>query len=46
MGFANEIINTGFRRLIGAVALVAAIAIGWGGKDTAGRLLETWTNSL
>lgn len=46
MGLANEIINTGFTLLMGALALGAAIAIGWGGKDTAGRLLEKWTKSL
>lgn len=46
MGVANEIINTGFTLLMGAVALGAAIAIGWGGKDTAGRLLEKWTKDL
>lgn len=46
MGVANEIINTGFTLLLGGVALGAAIAIGWGGKDTAGRLLEKWTKNL
>ena len=46
MGLANEIINTGFTLLIGALAVGAAIAIGWGGKDTAGRLLEKWTKNL
>ena len=46
MGVANEIITTGFTALIGALAVGAAIAIGWGGKDTAGRLLEKWTRNL
>ncbi len=46
MGVANEIINIGFALLIGAVAVGAAIAIGWGGKDTANRLLEKWTKKL
>ncbi len=46
MGLANEIINMGFTLLIGAVALGGAIAIGWGGKDTAGRLLEKWTRNF
>jgi Mechanosensitive ion channel, conserved TM helix len=46
MGVANEIINTGFTLLMGAMAFGAAIAIGWGGKDTAGRLLEKWTKDL
>ncbi len=46
MGLANEIINTGFTFLIGALAVGAAIAIGLGGKDTAGRLLEKWTSKF
>jgi hypothetical protein len=46
MGLADEIVNLGFAFLIGAVALGVAIAIGWGGKDTAGRLLEKWTKDL
>jgi len=46
MGVADEIVNLGFALLIGALAVGAAIAIGWGGKDTAGRLLEKWTRGL
>ncbi len=46
MGLADEIITTGFTLLMGALAVGAAIAIGWGGKDTAGRLLEKWTRKL
>ncbi len=46
MGLANEIITTGFTALIGALAVGAAIAIGWGGKDAAGRLLDKWTRNL
>ncbi len=46
MGVANEIINTGFTLLMGAIAVGAAIAIGWGGKDTAGRLLDKWTKNF
>jgi hypothetical protein len=46
MGLADEIVNMGFAFLIGAVAIGVAIAIGWGGKDTAGRLLEKWTKNL
>lgn len=46
MGVANEIITTGFTLLLGALAVGSAIAIGWGGKDTAGRLLEKWTKGL
>lgn len=46
MGIANEIITLGFGLFLGALALGAAIAIGWGGKETAGRLLEKWTKNL
>ena len=46
MGLANEIINMGFALMMGAIAVGAAIAIGWGGKDTAARLLEKWTKDL
>lgn len=46
MGIANEIINMGFALMMGALAVGAAIAIGWGGKDTAGRLLEKWTKDM
>jgi hypothetical protein len=46
MGIANEIITLGFGLVLGALALGAAIAIGWGGKDTAGRLLDKWTKDM
>lgn len=46
MGVADEIINIGFALMIGALAVGLAIAVGWGGKDTAGRLLEKWTKDL
>lgn len=46
MGLANEIVDLGFALLLGAIAVGAAIAIGWGGKETAGRLLEKWTKDL
>ncbi|NNE85812.1 MAG: mechanosensitive ion channel [Alphaproteobacteria bacterium] len=46
MGLANEIITMGFTLLLGALALGGAIAIGWGGKDSMGRLVEKWTKDL
>ena len=46
MGLANEIITLGFTLLLGALALGSAIAIGWGGKDAMGRLVEKWTKDL
>lgn len=46
MGVADEIVNMGFAFLLGAIALGTAIALGWGGKDTAARLLDKWTKKL
>ncbi len=46
MGLANEIITLGFTMFMGALAVGAAIAIGWGGKDVAFRLLDKWTKDL
>jgi Mechanosensitive ion channel, conserved TM helix len=46
MGLANEIINIGFTLVLGALAVGAAIAIGLGGKDTAGRVLDKWTRGF
>ena len=45
MGFASEIINLAFALLIGAVAVAVAIAFGLGGRDVAGRELESWVDS-
>lgn len=42
MGVANEIINLAFGLTLGAVAVAAAIAFGFGGRDIAGRQLEKW----
>ena len=46
MGLANEIINIGFTLILGALAVGAAIAIGFGGKDAAGRMLDKWTRGF
>jgi len=40
MGIANEIITMGFTLMLGSLAVGAAIAIGLGGKDAAGKLLK------
>ena len=45
MGFANDIILLVFGLMLGAIALVAAIAFGLGGRKVAGELLERWTKS-
>lgn len=46
MGLANEIINLTFGLSFGAIAAAVAIAFGFGGKETAGRELQTWVDSL
>ncbi len=42
MGIADDIINMAFGLILGAAAIAFAIAFGWGGRDTAGKLLEKW----
>ncbi|HEX3247474.1 MAG TPA: hypothetical protein VHX16_18860, partial [Chloroflexota bacterium] len=42
MGLANEIVNLAFGLLLGAIAVAAAIAFGFGGRDLAARQLERW----
>ena len=42
MGIANEIVNLAFGLLLGAIAVAAAIAFGFGGRDIAGRELESF----
>ena len=46
MGLANEIINLAFGLLFGAVAVAAAIALGFGGREIAARELEEWVKSI
>jgi hypothetical protein len=46
MGLANEIVNLAFGLLLGAIAVAAAIAFGFGGRDIAGRQLERWTHEI
>lgn len=43
MGIANEIINLAFGLLLGAIAVAAAIAFGYGGRDLAAKKLAEWT---
>ena len=40
MGLADSIINLAFGLVLGAIALAAAIAFGWGGRDVAREQLE------
>ena len=46
MGLANEIVNLAFGLLLGAVAVAAVIAFGFGGREIAGRMLERWAQRL
>jgi len=46
MGLANEIISLAFGLLLGAVAIAAAIAFGFGGRDIAAHKLDEWMKSL
>ena len=46
MGIANEIVNLAFGLLLGAVAVAAAIAFGFGGREVAGRELEHWVEQV
>ena len=46
MGLANEIVNLAFGLLLGAIAVAAAIAFGFGGRELAARQLERWTQRL
>jgi hypothetical protein len=45
MGVANEIINLAFSLLIGAIAVAAALAFGLGGREVAGRELQSWVQA-
>ena len=40
MGLADSIVNLAFGLVLGAIALAAAIAFGWGGRDVAREQLE------
>jgi hypothetical protein len=44
IGVAQELVNTLFMGFIGALALAAGLAFGLGGRDTAGRIVDSWYN--
>lgn len=46
MGIANEIIESAFTLTVGALAVAAAIAFGFGGRELAAKQLEKWSASL
>jgi hypothetical protein len=43
MGLANEIVIIAFASIIGSAAIACALAFGLGGRPTAHKLLERWT---
>lgn len=43
MGLADEIVVIAFALILGAAAVAGALAFGIGGRETARRLLEQWT---
>ncbi len=45
MGLANEIVIIGFTAIIGSAAIACALAFGLGGRPTAHKLLERWTEA-
>jgi hypothetical protein len=45
MGLANEIVIIAFASIIGSAAIACALAFGVGGRPTAHKLLEQWTES-
>ena len=46
MGLANEIIELAFGLALGAVAVAAALAFGLGGRDAAGKTVESWRHRV
>ncbi len=44
MGIANEIVYLAFASVLGAIAVGAAIAFGWGGHKAAARITEHWAD--
>lgn len=46
MGIADEIVIIAFALVLGAASVAAAIAFGIGGRETARRLLDQWTQRV
>jgi hypothetical protein len=42
LGIAATLVNTLFMGVVGAVSLAVALAVGLGGRETAGRIVEKW----
>ncbi len=46
IGVGEQIVETAFALILGAIAVAAAIAFGVGGRDLAKRQLEEWSEKL
>lgn len=46
MGVANDIINMAFGLTLGAAAIAVALSFGIGGREAAGRLMNSWVSKL
>lgn len=46
IGLASDIVNMAFGLLLGAVALAVALSFGLGGRESAGKLIEEWRESI
>lgn len=46
MGLASSIIDLAFGLTVGGIALAAALAFGLGGREVAGRELESWVKTV
>jgi hypothetical protein len=45
-GIAEDIVNLTFGIVLGAFAIAAALAFGFGARDIAARELESWLKSI
>jgi hypothetical protein len=42
VGIAETLVNTLFMGLVGALALALGLAFGFGGRETAGEIVQNW----
>ena len=46
MGLADNIVNLAFGLTLGAVAVAAALAFGFGGRDAAKTVADSWAKKI
>ena len=46
MGLADNIVNMAFGFTLGAIAVAAALAFGFGGRDAARQIADHWASKL